>query len=173
MDNQYSLTLSEDQLDGFARFLSLLFRPGDWIFLDGDLGSGKTTFVKALWNQWLPYLHQDPLNSPSSPTFSLLQIFEMPRNIREEYGISKMLHLDLYRVLKSEELLFLGLEEEYDPRDTLVFVEWPYQNIALSDWISFFYKMNIDYPKTYEISIRCCQQSNRSYAIQPISWNSL
>ncbi len=79
-------------------------------FLYGDMGVGKTTFVKAFCN----FLK---ITAPtSSPTFSLVNIYEQ--------GAIKICHIDLYRLKSLEEALDIGIEE-YLSDDTYCFIEWP------------------------------------------------
>ena len=76
------------------------------IGLKGDLGAGKTTFVKGMAKA---FDISDVL--VTSPTFTLIQ----------EYG--PIIHIDLYRLEKEEELIFLGLEEMALPGKVMV-IEW-------------------------------------------------
>ena len=79
-------------------------------FLYGDMGVGKTTFVKAFCN----FLK---ITAPtSSPTFSLVNIYEQ--------GAIKICHIDLYRLKSLEEALDIGIEE-YLSDDAYCFIEWP------------------------------------------------
>jgi tRNA threonylcarbamoyladenosine biosynthesis protein TsaE len=77
----------------------------------GDLGAGKTLFVRGL----AAGLGVDP-DEVSSPTFSLVN--------RYEGGRLPLYHLDLYRVAGAAEAYDLGLEELLDER-AVVAVEWP------------------------------------------------
>lgn len=74
------------------------------------MGSGKTTFIKALCR----YL--GVTDAMSSPTYSIVN----------EYGMDngKVFHFDLYRLKSSEELFELGFEEYLDSGN-YVFIEWP------------------------------------------------
>ena len=79
-------------------------------FLYGDMGVGKTTFVKAFCN----FLK---ITAPtSSPTFSLVNIYEQ--------DAVKVCHIDLYRLKSLEEALDIGIEE-YLSDDAYCFIEWP------------------------------------------------
>lgn len=81
------------------------WQAGDLVLLEGDLGAGKTTFVRGV----LEGLgHMGPVRSP---TFNLLQTFPT---------IPPVLHVDLYRLPSAQGL---GLEEYFESH--LVLVEWP------------------------------------------------
>ena len=64
-------TLSD--LQQFVKELSVILKPGDVIALNGQIGSGKTTFAKLLINS----LTETPLEEISSPTFNLYQTYEL------------------------------------------------------------------------------------------------
>jgi tRNA threonylcarbamoyladenosine biosynthesis protein TsaE len=78
--------------------------------LKGDLGSGKTTFVKAFTKM----LGME--EEVSSPTFSIVH----------EYGDTnnRIYHFDLYRITNEQELYQIGFEE-YIEQNALIFIEWP------------------------------------------------
>ena len=94
----------------FARELALELGPNTLMTLTGDLGSGKTTFARAL----IRSLTQEPELEVPSPTFTLMQIYDAPAY--------KIVHCDLYRVASADELVELGWEEASD--GALVLVEW-------------------------------------------------
>ena len=85
-------------------------KPGDIVLLKGDLGAGKTHFVKGIarafgYNE----------NDVQSPTFAL---------IHEYHGTTTLYHLDCYRLKAPEEALRFGLDE-YLYGDGISLIEWP------------------------------------------------
>ena len=94
-----------------AMDLAATVRPGDLVTLSGDLGAGKTTLARAV----LRYLAGDAQLAVPSPTFTLLQVYDLPQ--------FPVVHADLYRVTTVAELAELGWEEAAD--NPAVLVEWP------------------------------------------------
>jgi len=89
-------------------------RPGDEelavVFLSGDLGAGKTTFVRG-------YLKALGITRPvRSPTYTLVELYPL--------GAMTVVHVDLYRVRDAGELEALGLRD-WAQQGHLWFVEWP------------------------------------------------
>ena len=103
---------SLDSLDEVAEAVISLFDK-DYlvVLLKGELGSGKTTFVKALC-QLLGVM--DPV---SSPTFSLVQEYYSPSR-------GTLYHMDLYRLEKEEDLEQIGFTEYLDSGN-ICLIEWP------------------------------------------------
>lgn len=83
--------------------------PGDVITLTGNLGAGKTQFVKSVASAL-----GVPLDEVNSPTFTLIQEYEGQHLIR---------HCDTYRLRNAEEFADLGLDELF-AADGIAFVEW-------------------------------------------------
>ncbi|MCX5795470.1 MAG: tRNA (adenosine(37)-N6)-threonylcarbamoyltransferase complex ATPase subunit type 1 TsaE [Elusimicrobia bacterium] len=101
---------SEEQTLSLGRRLGRLLKGFDVVCLDGDLGSGKTTFTRGLAQG------AGSRSRVASPTFALARIYRSPRWL--------IYHVDLYRV-GPEETRDIGLEEfTSDPRGICV-VEWP------------------------------------------------
>lgn len=103
-------THSEAETIDAGRTLAAELRPDDVVLLTGDLGAGKTAFVKGLAEG----LGVDPLEV-SSPTFTLIQEYRG--------GRLTLHHIDLYR-LTPREVDDLGLEELVIS-GAVVAVEWP------------------------------------------------
>jgi len=104
------VTASEEETQAVARELSSTLRPGDVLLVSGDLGAGKTTFVRGLAEG----LGIDP-REVSSPTFTIVH----------EYRGSglPLYHADLYR-LERAATDDLGLEE-IGVKDGVLAIEWP------------------------------------------------
>jgi tRNA threonylcarbamoyladenosine biosynthesis protein TsaE len=101
---------SEAAQIAFGRLIAEHIRPPLVIYLQGDLGAGKTTLTRGVLRG---LDHSGPVRSP---TYTLLEPYELP-SIR-------LYHLDLYRLSDPEELEFLGLRDLLDGQ-SLLFVEWP------------------------------------------------
>jgi tRNA threonylcarbamoyladenosine biosynthesis protein TsaE len=104
------ITASEEETRAIARDFAATLKSGDVVLLAGDLGAGKTTFVKGL----AAGLGIDPAEV-SSPTFTLLHEYRG--------GRLTLYHADLYR-LDNTATEDLGLEET-GVRDGVLAIEWP------------------------------------------------
>lgn len=94
--------------------LSSLLKIGDILAFEGDLGSGKTEFCRAIIHA-LGYNEDVP-----SPTFNLLQIYEPSP---DDLKTPAVWHMDLYRLEKPQDVYELGIEEGFDTAISLI--EWP------------------------------------------------
>jgi N-acetylmuramate 1-kinase len=101
---------NEEATRRLAADVANMLEPGDFIALSGDLGAGKTTFVRAM----IAHLANDSAIEVPSPTFTLVQNYDLPR--------FRVVHADLYRVAGADELAELGLDET---ADAVVMMEWP------------------------------------------------
>ena len=99
---------SEEATLKIAKEIARLFRPDDMIILDGDLGAGKTYFVKGFVESY----HSDDL--VSSPTFSIANFYRT--------DVSEILHIDLYRISTIDEFHDLGLHDYFG--QSIVLIEW-------------------------------------------------
>ncbi len=127
---------SENQTEAFAlKFLEKI-KPQDFIFLYGEMGVGKTTFVKYLINGFQKKNNQIT-TEVTSPTF----------NILNEYQIKKIKinHYDLYRLNSADELKDLNLFN--NELDTITLIEWPQIIIEKPKQLI---ELNFEYAKDYQ-----------------------
>lgn len=81
---------------------------GDIFALIGDLGAGKTTFIKAV-------VKSIGIDGSNSPSFALVNVYE---------GKKKIYHFDFYRINKVEELYDIGFDEYLADEGAVKFIEW-------------------------------------------------
>ena len=130
---------SEKQTEELAlKFLNKL-KPGNKVFLYGEMGVGKPTFVRYLINGFQKK-NKLRLTEVTSPTFNLLS----------EYNINNLTikHYDLYRLKNEREIDSLGLFEE-EP-DSIILVEWPeIIKRDLKNLIRLYFSYENDYQKRF------------------------
>ena len=105
---------SENKTKELAGKISKKIKPGDVVFLYGEMGVGKTTFVRYLINEFQKD-NNLKITEVTSPTFNLLNEYQMNQ--------IKINHYDLFRLKSSEELKNLDLFE--DRTNTVLLIEWP------------------------------------------------
>ena len=128
---------SETRTRTVSEKFSKLLKPGDVICLFGDLGVGKTTFVRYLINN-LQKKYNEQISEILSPSF----------NILNEYKIKNLNihHYDLYRVKDIREIDNLGIHNGL--KNNITLIEWPEIIIKnLKNFISLNFKYENDYVK--------------------------
>lgn len=101
-------TRSAEETRSVGRALGEAARPGDVLLLIGELGTGKTTFVQG-------YAAGVGVTEPvASPSYTIMHTYE---------GRYPMLHVDLYRLERAQEVVDLGLDDLLDP-PWVVAIEW-------------------------------------------------
>ena len=121
MANDITLVLNDEAatLACGARFANILL-PGLNIYLHGDLGAGKTTFVRGV-------LHGlGHIGKVKSPTYTLVELYELEAyviesNVKSRYNIY---HFDLYRFIDEEEWDAAGFRDYFNPQ-SICMIEWP------------------------------------------------
>jgi len=98
----------------FSENISKIINEGDIIFLYGEIGVGKTTFVRNIIN-CLENKNKIKKSEVLSPTFNIVYDYNV--------GNLKILHYDLYRVKNYKDISQLGMFETY--HDHIKIVEWP------------------------------------------------
>lgn len=104
------ISKSVDDTYDIAKKFSEGLSVGDIVLLNGDLGAGKTVFVKAVTEKF-----SNGKSVAVSPTFLIVNVYETTPPIY---------HFDLYRINGMDELDAIGAEE-YFYGDGISFVEWP------------------------------------------------
>jgi tRNA threonylcarbamoyladenosine biosynthesis protein TsaE len=106
-------TTSAQQTREFGAEIARFLSPGDLVLVEGELGAGKTTFVQGLASGL------GVAEPVASPTFTLVRIYDTGRSGH----IERLLHADLYRLERLQEVIDLGLLELVDDAAVAV-VEW-------------------------------------------------
>ena len=101
---------SVEETERLGEELAKELQPGDVLALTGEIGSGKTTFVRGLAKGL-----GIPVSSVASPSFVLVREYHR--------GRIPLYHSDLFRLEGMQETMTVGLEEYYD-RDGVTVIEW-------------------------------------------------
>jgi tRNA threonylcarbamoyladenosine biosynthesis protein TsaE len=105
-------TFSADQLAATAQSFWQHYQGQRVFTLQGVMGAGKTTFVKALCAA------KGVADTTASPTFSII-------NQYKDGNGNAIYHLDLYRLRDEEEAIAAGVEDTLYQEGAICFVEWP------------------------------------------------
>ncbi len=89
---------------------------GDVVALEGDLGAGKTEFVRGVCR------HYNVADIITSPTFAIINQYD---GTTSGGSAVKIYHVDLYRIDTPAELRSVGFEEMVNAPDAVKFIEWP------------------------------------------------
>ena len=115
MKNKLTLSSIEDTKKlGQELAKKILKRKGEAafiVFLDGDLGTGKTTLVKEI------IFALGVKEKVKSPTFTIIEPYELNNE--------NIYHVDLYRIIDPTELEIIGLREYLNESNAIIFIEWP------------------------------------------------
>ena len=103
------VTTTPDETVAAGRALAARLPPGSTVALSGELGAGKTHFVRGIVGGW------GGAEDATSPTFTLVHEYATPRG--------PVFHFDLYRAESAEEI-WASAHDELESPDGLVVVEW-------------------------------------------------
>jgi tRNA threonylcarbamoyladenosine biosynthesis protein TsaE len=116
MEHHYHITHNKTETLDLAKEFAATLLSGDIVALYGDLGAGKTEFVRGICE----YFQVGDI--VSSPTFTIINSYEgvMPPEDDE----LKLYHLDLYRINSEKELQEIGFDECLAAQDSIKLIEW-------------------------------------------------
>ena len=121
--------------ENFAKVL----KKGDIVFFYGEIGVGKTTFIRNLINHLQVNNHLKP-TEVTSPTFNLVNEYDV--------GVFIIQHYDLYRLKSIDETKNIGLLE--NRKDVVTLVEWPEKiNDKINNKIDLFFEYSEDMNKRF------------------------
>jgi len=117
-----------------SRKFAKILKKGDVVFFHGEIGVGKTTFIRHLVNSLQLNNHLNP-TEVTSPTFNLVNEYDV--------GIFIIQHYDLYRLTSSDETKNIGLLE--NQKEILTLIEWPEKiNNKINNKIDLFFNYGED-----------------------------
>ena len=126
----------EIKTESIAKVFSNNIKVGDTIFLRGELGVGKTTFVRYLIN-YLQIKNKQSITEISSPTFNLIHEYQL--------GSIIIKHYDLFRINDEKELTNIGIYE--DNLDEIRLIEWPEK--MKKNYTNTIIDLNFEYDDEY------------------------
>ena len=113
--NESIVTVSESELEAVGSVLAKSLNLGDVIFLQGELGAGKTTVSRGIL-RGLGYR-----GIVASPTYTLLELYDLT--------VHRVAHFDLYRITTAKDLEGIGFRDYLDGQ-TICLIEWPENGAA-------------------------------------------
>lgn len=116
---------SPAETEQVAHDLTATLRPGTVITLSGNLGAGKTLFTKGLAKAL------GITAEITSPTFTLMNIYPLPHPHGE---LTKLVHIDAYRLENEAEFMGLGAEDYVGSPDTVSVIEWAEKIPGLAEY---------------------------------------
>lgn len=111
-----AVTKNEEETKKLGQKFASHLKGGDILLLSGNLGAGKTVFVKGLT------LGLGIKKNIRSPSFNLMKIYRIKK---KELKMKNLIHLDCYRLHNSQEVVDIGLLDYLNKKETLVVIEWP------------------------------------------------
>lgn len=102
------VTKSENETEAVAQDFAQKLNPGDFLAFYGDLGSGKTAFIRGIADILCPGVRV------SSPTYAI---------VNEYRGKTEIYHFDMYRITDEDSLYSVGFYDYFD-RNGIIAAEW-------------------------------------------------
>ncbi len=115
MNEEKYITNSEEETIALGRKFAERLKLGDVVAIRGDLGAGKTEFIKGICEFF------DVAEMVNSPTFTIINHYTGQTDDSEV----NIFHIDLYRINNNKELEEIGFEECIHSPDNIKLIEWP------------------------------------------------
>lgn len=135
---------SEAETQKVAAALAKTLAGGMIVALHGDLGAGKTTFVKGLAEAL------GVTETMTSPTFTLMNVYPVPKHP----NITTLVHIDTYRLKDEHELIAIGVEDYLGEPGIVTLIEWPEKIADL-----------LEQKKVTNVTINHLEESSRTITI--------
>ncbi len=125
---------SLEETNKIAKNFAKILKPGEIVLFYGELGAGKTEFIKAICD----YYAVEQI--VTSPTFTIVNQY-FGKLGKENITI---FHIDLYRIEKKEELIEIGFMEYISNTEAIKFVEWAENSYGFLDKCNYSIKITND-----------------------------
>jgi tRNA threonylcarbamoyladenosine biosynthesis protein TsaE len=102
------ITKSEEETEVIAKSFAAKLKNGEVVVLSGELGAGKTFFVKKTLTNF-------GITWANSPSFAI---------VNEYKNSHKFYHIDFYRIKSIRELIDIGFEDYLNDDEAIIFIEW-------------------------------------------------
>ena len=112
------ITKSAQEPKKLAQDIAKKLKGGEVLALVGELGAGKTTFVQGLAEYF------GDKENVSSPTFTLINEYQLKPRKLKSYKLQALIHIDCYRLETPQELLDIGFRDYLDNNNLVVVIEW-------------------------------------------------
>ena len=131
----YKKIISEEGTSLLADEFAEILTPGDIVILNGNLGAGKTFFVKQI-------LKKFDIEFINSPTFAI---------VNEYYGRYIFYHFDFFRINREIELFDIGINDYLNNVEAITFIEWGnmFPDILPKKRIEIDITLNEDYSRQF------------------------